>query len=184
MNKLNGGIICIMGKSGVGKSYIINQLINEFPDKFTYVKSYTTRGIRVDDPEDIKTHIFVNRNFWEDNKEKAIAVYHSPKGYTSWTDIDCFDKDKINLYAIDPQAVNYELYPFMKKNNIPFKLIYIDIPRYLREERYINREGSLAGFSEEDHLDVCNLKDIPSKEIHIISNGKDIMKFLNFSLAK
>lgn len=153
-------IVCIMGKSGTGKSFVINQLIKKYPDKFSSVKSYTTRGVRVDDPEDIKTHIFVNDCFWEDNKNKAIAVYHSPKGYISWTDEDCFDDDKINLYAIDPLAVNNELYPYAIKHNIPIHCIYLSISDDIRKERYCKREGSLDGYNNEEHLNYNILKNV------------------------
>ena len=97
-------IIAICGKSASGKSYFINQLLTN-KDKYHYVKSYTTREVRKNDENDINTHTFVDDKFFEINKDKAIAMYHSPKGYHSWIDEYSFVENKINLYAIDPIAL-------------------------------------------------------------------------------
>lgn len=50
-------LICIIGKSGSGKNYIASKLERK---GFTSVKSYTTRPIRQDDPNDINTHTFIS----------------------------------------------------------------------------------------------------------------------------
>lgn len=157
-------IIAICGKSASGKSYFINQLLTN-KDKYHYVKSYTTREVRKNDENDINTHTFVDDKFFEINKDKAIAMYHSPKGYHSWIDKDSFVEDKINLYAIDPIAVRDELYPYCEKNNIDLKIYYLYVPEYIRKRRYFEREGNLNGYSDEPHLDISQLKNIKDKVI-------------------
>lgn len=175
---IKGGVVCIMGKSASGKSTLINKLVEQYPDKFHAVKSYTTRAIREDDQNDINTHVFVGEKFWNKNQNKAIAVYHSPKGYTSWVDKDSFDKDKINLYAIDPIAVNNELAPYLCEHNIKSRYVYLDIPEYIRLERYKNRNGTTDGFNTESHLSYIHLKDIPFKLLEKFNDTEDAFEYI------
>lgn len=99
-------IVCVMGKSGTGKSTIMNDLRNLYPGSFHVVKSFTTRAPRENDPEDIKTHEFVSMVEYLADKclDRIVSLYHSDKGYFSWTSKESFSEDKINLYAIDPKA--------------------------------------------------------------------------------
>ncbi|MGL6121010.1 MAG: hypothetical protein ACRC0V_10935 [Fusobacteriaceae bacterium] len=142
-------VFAIMGKSGSGKSSVISGLV-EKNNKYHQVKSYTTRAERLTDPMDGNTHVFVDEDFWEDNKEEALAIYHSPKGYVSWVDKECFLPDKINLYAIDSIAFN----------NLPKEVfgIYLSISDEARKERYEKREKTLVGFSPEIHLSELHIK--------------------------
>ena len=177
-NDFNGSIICIMGKSASGKSTLINKLVEQYPDKFHAVKSYTTRAIREDDSNDINTHIFVDDDFWQKNRKNAIAVYCSPKGYVSWADESSFDKNKINLYAIDPISANNDLYPYLSKNNIKSQYIYLNIPFMIRSMRYQNREGSIIGLNTEEHLSYKYLKDIPKDLLKIFNTTETSLEYL------
>lgn len=147
-------IICLMSKSASGKSTLIKELKQMYD--IHEVKSYTTRKMR-EDGNDFNTHVFVDEKFWEDNKDKAIAVYNSPKGYVSWTDINSFDKDKINLYCIDSICANDVFYPYCKEQGIEVEFIYLDIDESERKRRWIKREGNADNFSEEEHLDKKHL---------------------------
>ncbi|MGL4999355.1 MAG: P-loop NTPase fold protein [Cetobacterium sp.] len=142
-------VFAIMGKSGSGKSTMITGL-TEKSKKYYQVKSYTTRAERVTDPNDKNTHTFVDMDFWEKNKHKALATYHSPKGYISWVDNDCFLLDRINLYAIDSIAFN----------SLPEDVygVYVYVSEETRKERYMKREQTLDGFNEELHLCQSHIK--------------------------
>lgn len=143
-------VICVMGKSGSGKSTLINKTIDIF-DNFYAVKSYTTRKPRENDPEDIKTHKFVLKECLDRDQEnnQVVSLYHSDKGYYSWTTHSCFSKNKINLYAIDPKAclefINeysniYDIYP-----------IYIFVNEIERFER-LKKRDNITKLPEEEHL--------------------------------
>lgn len=143
-------VICVMGKSGSGKSTLINETVNLF-DNFYAVKSYTTRKPRINDPEDIKTHKFVLKECLDRDEEnkQVVSLYHSDKGYYSWTTHSCFKEDKINLYAIDPKACLefiekysdiYDIYP-----------IYIFINDEERFER-LKKRDNINVLPEENHL--------------------------------
>lgn len=143
-------VICVMGKSGSGKSTLINETVNLFND-FYAVKSYTTRKQRENDPEDIKTHKFVLKECLDRDEEnkQVVSLYHSDKGYYSWTTHSCFKEDKINLYAIDPKAC----LEFIEK----YSNIYDIYPIYIfvnDEERFerLRKRDNVTELPEEKHL--------------------------------
>lgn len=173
-------ILCVIGKSASGKSTLIKDIKNKYGDTIHIVKSYTTRAVRENDVDDINTHTFVDNKFWEDNKGKSIAVYNSPKGYKSWTDINSFKEDCWNLYAIDPIALNEELYPSVKDLGWDIKVIYITLDEEVRKNRYLRREGTLEGFSEEYHLDIKHMRDIPEVTVlNSIIGTKELIGRIN-----
>lgn len=152
-------IIAICGKSSSGKTTLIKELKSILKLQANVVKSYTTREQRTYDPEDINSHIFVSEEFYNQNKNKAIAMYDSPKGYHSWIDEESFCNG-INLYAIDPKAVVTELLPYCKMRNWKLDVFYLNVSDKERKRRYKKREGNLDGYSEENHLNSDILKDI------------------------
>lgn len=143
-------IVCIMGKSAVGKSTVINKLCED--EKYYNIKSYTTRYMRANDPNDINTHVFVTNGFWERNKPYAWAIYYDKvKDYYNWTDKNCFNPNKINLYAIDSQA--FKSICDRNENTIG---IYLNLDEEERKNRIEKRGGV---YREEEHLSSKYLKD-------------------------
>ena len=63
-------LICLIGKSGSGKNYIASKLERK---GFTSVKSYTTRSMRPDDPNDINTHTFISPDRVSEYKDDIVA---------------------------------------------------------------------------------------------------------------
>lgn len=146
-------IICIMGKSGSGKSTIIDNVYSKNKDLFYPITSFTTRAPR--NEEDLKTHIFVDDIFYENHKDQAIAMYHSNHGYHSWVDDSAFKDKKINLYAIDPN----EFIKFYKKYNNRYKIygIYLYVDEEERKKR-LKKRGQDNYYSQEEHLSLDILK--------------------------
>lgn len=154
-------VLCIMGKSGTGKSTLINKLIEKQPNIFSYIVSKTTRPIRTTDPNDINTHVFCNmHDLMKDIENNSVmAMYVDKAGtYMNWTSKDQFKKLKINLYAIDPTAAS-ELYNQADNNLYPMYVrgVYININETNRELRIINRDGITSKefkekYGNEEHL--------------------------------
>lgn len=149
LKKLN--VLCILGKSGTGKSTLIDYMMNKFPEKYHYVKSYTTRKVRENDPNDKNTHIFVDKRHFKKYKKKneIIATYNSPLNYVSYTTIHSFDKNKINLYAIDVKAFN--------KLQLKEAGIYLYLSEDERKKRKTKRDKEME-YDFEEHLDKKYLK--------------------------
>ena len=167
-------IFAICGKTASGKSTLARNLNRG--ENYHLVKSYTTREERQYDPEDRETHIFVNNSFYEENKDKAIAMYDSPSGYHSWVDINSFKEGKFNIYVIDPQAVKNDLQPYCEAMGWDLITLYIDLPTNLRLERFVNREKTECGFSDEDHLSLKHLKNVPM--VYVL-NDNDVDSAIN-----
>lgn len=146
-------IVCIMGKSGTGKSTVVKELCKD--DKFHYVKSFTTRDPRPNDPEDINTHVFVDEQHYEKNKDEILALYESPNGYKSYTTIESFDKDKVNIYVIDPKAF-VEFLVFDADLTMDIMGIYLYLDEEIRRKRFEQR-GDGTEFSFEEHLDIKHI---------------------------
>lgn len=131
-------VICIIGKSGVGKSTFVNELIKN--NKFHFIKSYTTREVRKNDPEDIKTHTFVSKKFREETKNEILAEYiNEQKGYCSWVDKTLFDEKKINLFVIDIDA----FVKLNKRKDMNIRVVYLQLSELEREKRYKNRNKEI-----------------------------------------
>ncbi|MGL5594632.1 MAG: hypothetical protein ACRDDH_11905 [Cetobacterium sp.] len=160
-------IISPMGKSACGKTSFCLDLKERFGDIIHIVKSKTTRAERVEDPNDKESHVFCTEDDF--NPDTTIAVYHSPKGYISWTDESCFEKDKINIYTIDPVAFRDEMNPYCKDNGIELIGFYLGVSEAVRKRRHVQREGNLKDYSREDHLALHHLDKI--KNVVVIDAG-------------
>ena len=155
-------IISIMAKSGTGKSTLINDLCKN-DSMYHNVKSYTTRNVRDNDENDINTHVFVDKEYWEENKLKSWATYIDEKNnYVSWTDEKSFNPYKVNLYAIDSKAFR----EISKRNSDTFG-IYLELDEEERENR-LNKRGS--EYKEENHLSSDYIFSCQNKVVININN--------------
>lgn len=155
-------VIDICGLSGSGKSTLIRGLKDLASDDYHVVTSYTTRKVRVHDKNDKYTHVFVSESFWKVSKKKSLATYTSPDGsYHSWTDITSFRKDKINLYAIDPEGHNKFIENIKKKNlNIKVLNVYLEINEKEQMKRLkLRGEKDTSLFLNEEHLKIEKIDD-------------------------
>jgi len=144
-------VLCLMGKSACGKSTFAKDLLKRgSEDKLMIVKSYTTRGVREGDPNDKETHVFLSpEDYLKVDSNDIVALYESPDGYFNWTDISSFDKDKINIYVIDPIAFA----SMSNDNRFDVIGIYLYVDEDERMRRYYFRENTYDGFNDEPHLD-------------------------------
>lgn len=174
-------IVCVCGKSGSGKSTLINDVCKVYP-MFNVVKSYTTRKPRENDPEDINTHVFTDKEIYELNKElgTVVAEYHSDKGYVSWTSMDSF-KNGVNLYAIDPIAC----VDFYNKYKDEFKIAVIY--NYLSDVKRLDRlskRDNITELPQEDHLSWSHLRDIPfTSIINKDDRADNVITFMEMTTA-
>ena len=168
--------ICVMGASASGKSTLINHLCEDLPNKLHYVKSRTTRKPR--NSEDLKTHKFVTDECYQEDlaNGKVLFTYHSPNGYYNYTTIDDFDKDKINIYAIDPVA-----FIELSKNHS-----FMSAGIYVRtSEDTLRKRMKLRGkeFQEEPHLSINKLLNNDNIK-YVVVSGEEFFTYRTLLMSK
>ena len=185
-------VICFCSKSGVGKSTIIESFRNN--NRFHEVVSNTTRLPR--NEFDKTTHNFkAMKDYREDIKNNSvISTYESPQGYYNWVNLDCFDKDKINLFAID-------IFACIKLLNNPkfnIKIVYLTCNEVDRFIRLSNRNNDVECYRNEPHLeldiytysqhqDKISIIDTTKREIKDIKEEiitKTLLDFKNFEVMQ
>lgn len=75
--------IVISGPSGAGKSTILKRLFEEYPDRFGFSVSHTTRGPRGEEKNGVEYH-FVTREQFDDLIAKKGFVEHATFGSNSY----------------------------------------------------------------------------------------------------
>ena len=126
-------IFLVVGESGSGKDSLINMICNEIGLK--QLKSYTTRPRRENEHD---THVFISPDDVEQYKNDIIA-------YTKIGAYEYFaTKSQLNdadLYAIDYEGIKYLRDVMSNNDNLRFVIIYINVPRKIREERATTVRG-------------------------------------------
>jgi guanylate kinase len=75
--------IVISGPSGAGKSTILKRLFEEYPDRFGFSVSHTTRNPRGGEKDGVEYH-FVTKEQFDDLVEKKGFVEHATFGSNSY----------------------------------------------------------------------------------------------------
>ena len=141
-------IVCFMGKSGTGKTTLINK-ITERLENTQIVKSFSTRKPR--NEEDKTSHTFIDKKEYllsTKKKEVLLDYYDEIKDYHNYVTEKSFSPEKINLFAIDPKAYK-ELVELEKYSVLGF---YIDVTDEIRLDRLQKRDG-INKLPEEKHLE-------------------------------
>lgn len=100
--------IVISGPSGAGKSTILKRLFDEFPDKFGFSVSHTTRGPRGSEKDGVEYN-FVTKEEFLDLVDKKGFVEHAQFGSNHYgTSIkavnDIAEKGRICVLDIEMEA--------------------------------------------------------------------------------
>lgn len=113
MNKRIKPLVLVVAKSGVGKSYIVNKICEDFNKR--EVISRTTRKPRF---QNESTHVFVSNEQADKEFNNSIAktIFDRNRYYTLEEDLEGRD-----IYIIDPRGVKS-----MKDKGIDFKTVYIN----------------------------------------------------------
>lgn len=114
-----------MGPSGSGKTSIVNRLCEVYG--YTTVESYTTRCPRY---KGERGHIFISKEQYDTLRNKIAPVYYSGDYYTLTKE----QLESCDLVVLEPSAVED-----LKKNHIPYKVVYIEISKEERISRMKQR---------------------------------------------
>ena len=100
--------IVISGPSGAGKSTILSRLFEEYPDKFGFSISHTTRGPRGGEQHG-KEYYFVTKEEFQDLIEKKGFIEHAQFGDNCYgTSVkaveDIAEKGRVCILDIEMEA--------------------------------------------------------------------------------
>ena len=153
--------ILLVGKSGSGKNTVQDYLVNKYGLK--PLVSYTTRTKRY--PEE-DTHIFITKQEYEEikQKEKIIAYTFYNGNHYFATEKQFADSD---IYIIDIEGIKC-----IKELgiDIPYDVIYLDVPAHIRMERMSKRNDNNSMIEERLKYDETAFKDIRQYSNHFIAN--------------
>ena len=130
MSEYNLIILC--GKSGAGKDYILNELLNTYPKDVSPIILDTTRprrGLELNG----KDYNFLTEEEYFKKEHIGEQIFNN---WYYGIPIDSLKKDKINIGILSPQAIE-NLY---SKDNFNIVLFYITASDKERILRQINRE--------------------------------------------
>lgn len=126
-------IILLVGKSASGKSTICKELVKK---GWIELKSYTTRPIRTNDPNDINTHTFISKEEFDKLENKCAYTFFDGYEYCSTKE----QVDNSDIYVIDPDGITYfkEHYDGIRKPIV----VYINCDDTVLKERILLRGDS------------------------------------------
>lgn len=97
-------VLLVNGGSGVGKSTVVGELCEDW-EAFRQVMSITSRERRGEDDD----HVFMDRDVVKGLIDGGNVVDWTEVGGELYcTTLDCFDKEKINVYIVDDEGVEKE----------------------------------------------------------------------------
>lgn len=133
MNNIEHTLVIFVGKSGSGKSSLINRLCNR--EGYTQVISQTTRHRRNENDND---HYFVSEeDYYMAKLNGDIVAETEINGYHYYA-----TKDQVynaDFYTLDPQGLESLLSKDLQ--NLRLVIIYISCPDDIRMERAVNIRG-------------------------------------------
>lgn len=150
-------VLIFAGPSGVGKSTLIHRLLEEFPGRFAYSVSHTTREPRKRE-EDGQDYSFVSKEAFEEMVQRdefvEYAKIHGQSYGTSFKAVDqVLCSGRICILDLDVQGVE----AVRKKKNLNWhaRFIWIAPPSIQALERRLRKRGTETEQSLKTRLDTA-----------------------------
>lgn len=134
-------VLNILGKSASGKNYLTSLLRKwakaRFPNvPVNFIVSDTTRPKRAEETDGREYNFISSVEFHENIFNKKYAEYEKFNGWFYGTQIDSFDRKKLNIRIVTPRGCSGML-PFLHVQTY----IYLKAPLLVRLKRMHRREG-------------------------------------------
>ena len=127
-------LIALISPSGGGKSTIASKLEKKYG--YTQVKSYTTRPIREDDPNDYLTHTFISFADVEQYSDEIVAsnTFNNQFYFATVSQLNANQ-----IYVVDVEGLKQLRENYHEK---PIIAIYLDVPSEICAKRMEQRGDS------------------------------------------
>ena len=129
-------IFLIVGESGSGKDSLVAKACEELGLK--QLKSYTTRPRRVGEAD---THTFITPDEVDQYKDQIIAYTQIGEFIYFCTRDQLYESD---FYCIDYLGIEYMKSANVDLSDFRFVTIFINTPKYIREQRALNSRNDDA----------------------------------------
>lgn len=154
MSVLTARPLVLFGPSGCGKSTLKNRLLKDYPDKFGFSVSHTTRTPRPGET-DGKEYYFTSRDAMQQSIDRGefieSAVYNQNLYGTSKRAVqDVLDAGKVCLLDIDMQGVIS-----LKNTDMDCYYIFVKTPSLNELERRLRARGTETEGSISRRLDIA-----------------------------
>lgn len=159
-------LILLVGKSGSGKTTLANELEKRCGLK--QLRSYTTRKPRY---QGETGHIFLSEKEFDGLEGIVAKTVFDGNRYAATKE----QVDHADIYVIDVQGVKELLQKYKGRKEI--KIVYLDVPAYIRFWRMVRRGDSLLQVVKRIFHDRKAFADRPQVDI-VLHRGK-----LNFQSA-
>lgn len=141
MSVLRARPLVLFGPSGCGKSTLKNRILKDYPEKFGFSVSHTTRSPRPGET-DGKEYYFTSRDLMQQSINRGdfieSAVYNQNLYGTSKKAVqDVLDAGKVCLLDIDMQGVIS-----LKKTNMDCYYLFVKTPSLEELERRLRARGT------------------------------------------
>ncbi|GLH01271.1 hypothetical protein R5R35_007026 [Gryllus longicercus] len=148
------GVIVVCGPSGSGKSTLLRRLFEEFPDKFGFSVSHTTRQPRPGE-EDGKHYHFTSKEVMQDAIAKGefleTAVFSNNMYGTSKAAVDRVSRSgKVCVLDIEVQGVQQ-----VKETDLKPLYIFVKPPSLMVLEKRLKDRGTETDESLQRRLDTA-----------------------------
>ena len=154
MSILRARPLVLFGPSGCGKSTLKNRLMKDYPEKFGFSVSHTTRSPRPGET-DGKEYYFTNRDVMQQSIDRGefieSAVYNQNLYGTSKKAVqDVLEAGKVCLLDIDMQGVIN-----LKNTDMDCYYIFVKPPSLEELERRLRTRGTETEESVSRRLDIA-----------------------------
>tara|TARA_Y100000034_G_C6643597_1_gene281425 strand:- start:13 stop:588 length:576 start_codon:yes stop_codon:yes gene_type:complete len=160
---MEGWLITFIGPSGVGKSVILNKIIEEYPELFNRSISTTTRKKRPDEDDS---------NFYFKTKEEFLEMINNGEFL------------EYNNYVGEYYGTSFEsIFPFLDKGKNVFKVIEVNGLKAIKDSEGMNSRKHISIFintisRNERENRIRNRGKLPEEEIIArLKTGDDELKF-------
>ena len=147
--------LAIVGASGVGKTSLMHNLINNYPSKFVKVEQCTTRDIRDNEVGDAYVWLDSKRDY---DKLKHLFIAKTEIRGNYYGSIPLQDQDKIGIIILNEMGTKYFINDIERLNNeggiqSQYYIIGLDksdisCKRIGRDEEYVKQERKVLQYAD------------------------------------